>query len=136
MIDFIIFLLITSLAYMVVFIFWSTVKSSGKIADGIVFCQTCFTFASIFIVLFFYFLFTGIEILNLPFLAGLSFTGIAYKIYSEQDRNKKQKQKVEKKYDKPYHFFWKELYYQTRLFIWEVIFLNIGLILIKYGGLK
>src|SRR3990167_10616435 len=100
MIDFIIFLLMTSLAYIVVFLFWSTVKFSGKVADGIIFCQTCFTFASIFVVLFFYFLFTGVEILNLPFLAGLSATGIVYRWNHITDRLKEKKQKVEEKYDK------------------------------------
>ena len=136
MIDFIIFLLEVTGVYILFFMFFSALKSSGEFFDRLIFCQACATFFTIFITLFIYYIYTGIEIIDIPFLAGLSFSGIAYKLYSVQDRNKKQKQKVEEEYDRPYPSFVKEFFYTTRLFVWEIIFLNAGLILIKVGGLN
>ena len=125
-------LVLISLVYFLVFLFWSSIKYFNNFTDRLIFCQTCFTFASIFFTLLVYFIITGEEILPLKFLMGLTFTGIAYKIQGDFDRLKKKKEEI---IDKPYEGFVREFLYQTRLFWFELILLNIGLILIRMGVL-
>ena len=130
MVDFLLFLLMVSMAYMVVFLFWSTVKSFGKIADEIIFCNVCYTFFSILTILFFYYVFTGIQIIPLAYLVGTSVTGGAYKLFLQTDRLRKRKMKIEDS-DKPYNSFLRELFYQTRFFIFELSLFIAGLIFLN-----
>lgn len=135
MIDFIISLFLISLGYIFVFSVFSVIKSYNPLFNQLIFCQTCFTFASTFLSLLTFYFLTGIQLLPLSFLMGLTFTGIVYKINFETDKLKKYKENIDITYSHNFQSFWKELFYTTRLFWLELIFLNAGLIIIKYGGL-
>ena len=131
MFEFLIFLLKVLMAYLGIFLFWSGVKGMSKLTDRIVFCQTCFTFASIFIYLLAYYFYSGIQVLPLQFLLGLTATGIAYKMNMETDKNKEKIKNLEEEGEVSIT----EIFYTTRLFWFEIAALIIGLVIIKTGGL-
>src|SRR3990167_372996 len=130
MIDFIIFLLKVSMDYIIVFMGWSTVKSINSFTEKIIFCNVCYTFFSILVALFFYYLATGIELLSLAYLTGASMTGGAYKLFLQTDRLRKRKMKIEDS-DKSYNSYSREIFYQTRFFIFELSLFIIGLIFLN-----
>jgi len=125
------YLLFVALSYLIVYLFWSTIKPVNSLTDKIIFCSTCATFFSIFAGLYIYFLFTGIQVINLALLFGLSLTGGAYSLQGAFDRLKEKKKNLK---DNPYKNTYKEIAYKNRLFIFELTLLIIGLIIIEKGG--
>jgi len=121
------FLFDVFLSYLIVYILFTLLRSKFKILKKIIFCTVCFTFFSIFMLVFIYYLFYGIQLLPIAYLIGCSVTGTATDLVLNSDRNRKEKQKIK---DVPYSNL-KEIIYQNRFFLIELGLFLVGLIFLE-----
>ncbi len=121
------FLFDVFLSYLIVYILFTLLRSKFKILKKIIFCTVCFTFFSIFMLVFIYYLFYGIQLLPIAYLIGCSVTGTATDLVLNSDRNRKEKQKIK---DVPYSSL-KEIIYQNRFFLIELGLFLVGLIFLE-----
>ena len=128
MIDFVIFLFLVGVGYFSIYLFWAVLKVSNKRLGKTIFCDVCFTFASILLFLSLLKLIYGISLLPLELHFGMSLTGVAYHIDT-----------ILKKKKRKFNFdtFFKQKFWDTKFFWIELSMLFIGLIIIKLftGGL-